>query len=228
MEHIKINNGSRVKGCAVTDSDNDNYIIFQKCTKDQFLSHILENKHLRNKHCKIKGDDVVLSNMYTALRGIYYGNYPYLALFGKREDFNGNLSLFNFVKQLAQLRLPLILNTLAHAEQHDDLSPKTMLLVLYNLCYIEHALQHGLPNTVMSMPGMFTNDKQKQLYRDLMHLRVNNRDRVTDDLAESMREYRDRMLQLIKEKLPVQPRRDIETIICNHLLNKTPLYIPKM
>jgi hypothetical protein len=231
MEHVKINTGSNVKGYAVPSVSDNDYIVFEKCSKEQFLNHILEVKHIKNKHCKIKGDDVVLSNLYTALRGIYYGNYAHLAVFARQEDFNGDMSMFRFVKDLAQLRLPLILKTMIFRHKiipNITLPAKTLLSMLYNLSYVEYVLNHGVPDNVLSMPNMLPNEDKVQLYLDLMQAR--SADAIAHGTMAQVKTiwaYRDRMLAVIEQMPAVEPRRDIEIIMCNHFLNKTPLYIPR-
>lgn len=109
----KISVGSRAKGYATPDSDDD-YILFKASSKKQYLEYFTQVKLLQNcVRNKGTADEYTESDLLFDLRGIYLGNYPHLFIFGNTANIP-NKEILKFVKQVGNLRLKPILKNLVN------------------------------------------------------------------------------------------------------------------
>lgn len=219
----KIDRGSRAMGFDIRSSDYD-YIVFSKCTREEFLDHVFDRKKFVNKHCKIKNDDVTLSNLFVGLKGIYNGNYAHLAIFSEPRHFGvDDYFLYKFVKTVAKLRMPLILKTmLKYNLNPEHVTAKNALQLLYNVSYADYVLRHGMPEGIVRMPAVLCSTVAKNAYATLMSQRLENdteniRYKLEDEVKFLIK-YRNNVLESVNAMPNPESRPDIETSICNYFL----------
>ncbi|AKN80608.1 HE65 [Perigonia lusca single nucleopolyhedrovirus] len=241
--------GSRAKGFAVDGVSDRDIIEITKCSPSRFMEHILDDsKRLHNTHTLIRNEqnsnigDLVKVDLFVALRGVYTGKYYYLAAFATRSDMN-NDNLYEFVHDVALLRLPMILHTMIKYRPKSKL-PKNLLGIVYNLLYVNYCLNNNnLPNPetcklmdlvkdLSNDDGVVYNKVDTKFCADLISYNQCAKHRLQsykDDnkYANAIEDYRNHLLDRMKS-LPdkLARREDIENAIISNMLYGTRL--PKL
>ncbi|CCU56479.1 unknown similar to AcMNPV orf105 [Mythimna separata entomopoxvirus 'L'] len=227
MELIRINHGSSAKGYNLEDSDTD-IIEFSKCSKKKFYDHITKLKNNQEKIInsvkKTPEGDLVKSDIFTGLTGIYYGDYYYLAVFGNKNNIKDE-SLYNFIKKLGKIRMPIILKTMSKIDSEPKKKkqqPKNLLMILFNLAYIDYWIKYNEYPECIKMPGILNNDK-KNLYDRL--IKKKNKEDVDDDDIKEIDKYRNYIISIIDQFPFPEDRYDILDSIIDYMRHDKELFI---
>ncbi|AOW41393.1 he65 [Trichoplusia ni granulovirus LBIV-12] len=249
MVYIKVDIGSHAKGYSTESSDHD-YVIFTKCSEDDFLHYINNRQHLVNVHKKNEdGDDCTYVDLYNGLYGIYAGNYYYLGVFAEEKDVvdkNGlpNSELFTFIRQLTRLRMLGILQTMLRfkvriptggdkkkkgggdQEKKQEIDPKNLLNIMYNNAYVDRWLRTKQFPQHNRLPELLDNNQQRvELYKELMLKRVNQ-----TPASEQEKDYIDQWQKQLQDKLaefpPLPERFDVLKAIVRYAMNDSGPVMP--
>ncbi|ACH69413.1 HE65 [Pseudalatia unipuncta granulovirus] len=249
MVYIKVDIGSHAKGYSTESSDHD-YVIFTKCSEDDFLHYINNRQHLVNVHKKNEdGDDCTYVDLYNGLYGIYAGNYYYLGVFAEEKDVvdkNGlpNSELFTFIRQLTRLRMLGILQTMLRfkvriptggdkkkkgggdQEKKQEIDPKNLLNIMYNNAYVDRWLRTKQFPQHNRLPELLDNNQQRvELYKELMLKRVNQ-----TPASEQDKDYIDQWQKQLQDKLaefpPLPERFDVLKAIVRYAMNDSGPVMP--
>lgn len=197
---FKISMGSRAKGYATPDSDDD-YILFVISKKSKYLEYFTQLKLLQNQTCnKGTADEHTESDLLYGLRGVYNGNYPYLFVFGSTTNIP-NRPLLDFIKQIGNLRMKLILKNLVCLDFNSNVrkktfavKPKQQLQKLFNLSFVDYCLKHDRCPEVdsdIALPSLLPEDF-KVLYETLMMKRMSGEE-CSDEEVESVNHLQEQL-----------------------------------
>ncbi|AKN81063.1 HE65 [Lonomia obliqua multiple nucleopolyhedrovirus] len=219
---MKFDIGSHAKGYALEDSDYD-YIQIEPCTPARFMDHVFERRRFKNNHTKdADGNDVVMVNMFTALRGIYDGKFYYLGVFGCKREIIQDKRLYEFIRALTKARLPLILKSMAdYAIHYRHLNKvKNLLAIFFNLSYINHCITiNGPPDDASKINEYILKDKLS-LYNSLMSKRAQNVTNCNESEIAQIEKYKQDTLEtLLRIPMPGNSI-EIEQSIVNYMLDE--------
>ncbi|CCU56483.1 unknown similar to AMEV019 [Mythimna separata entomopoxvirus 'L'] len=225
MAFIKLDVGSKTKGYSVKTSDND-YEIYIKASKNIYLESFSDSKKkLTTRNEKTDQYDVGFHDLYKALIGINKGSHYHLGVFGTKENIPDEM-LYNFIKKLTKINIPLILSGMAKFEinKPNSREAKKLLALLYNLSYADYWLKNNDFPNVIKMPEILDESKV-DLYNNMLKKRVENKP-ISEDEYNILKIYRENILERIKELKIPDVRKDIDEIILMYVIKNEPLYIP--
>ncbi|AAR28832.1 he65 [Leucania separata nucleopolyhedrovirus] len=230
MVYIKLDIGSHAKGYNTSASDHD-YVIFTKCSSDEFLQYINGRNHLANVHGKTDdtNDDCTHVDLYKGLHGIYTGKYYYLGVFAQESDVP-DTELFEFIRQLAKLRMPNTLRTMlkyrAKRASADD--PKQLLAIVYNLAYVDRWLRTGQFPPCNRLPQLLDDHVERvRLYEILMKHRVDGTP-VEPEHKTYVYDWRDALEAKLSRYPPLPERCDVLKTMVMYMLDEGELVMPSL
>ncbi|WBB27269.1 HE-65 [Mythimna sequax nucleopolyhedrovirus] len=240
MVYIKFDVGSHAKGYATSASDND-YVIVTKCSEEDFMLFLDNRNKLVNRHKNEDGCDCTYVDLFNALMGIYKGNFYYLGVFAKKEDFvdkNGidNNELFTFVRELSTLRMPAIAKTMClnynikkmktkHAARKEDFknspsNPKNLLAAMHNMAYVQRWLRLRKYVEHEPLPQLLgLNKERRAMYESLMEKR-NSQTPATDEEIQFMEDWQENLYQQLSHIPDLPERYDVRKVIALYMMNE--------
>ncbi|AXU41499.1 HE65 [Alphabaculovirus altermyunipunctae] len=233
MVYIKLDIGSHAKGYSTENSDRD-YVIFTKCSPEDFLCYINDRNHLVNVHGKTEeGDDCTYVDLYKGLHGIYTGKYYYLGVFARESDVvdkNGlpNTELFVFIRQLARLRMFNILQTMLRykVKRSANEDAKQLLAIMYNVAYVDRWLASEKFPEHNYLPQLLNGNAERiQLYDTLMKLRHTNGP-VDEEHKTYIHEWQESLKNKLSRIPPLPERYDVLKTIVKYALNDSGPVLP--